>query len=331
MFLLYQVIAAAQNILPADEKILKEKEDSLKTHALKLVQGTSANIRFESDSIFTKIFVRALKTPNSFSYPFDSLETISKIYATDNSFRIFTWQMVVNENLVRQHGAIQMNTKDGSLKLFPLVDKSDVTVKITDTIADNKGWIGAVYYKLIETENNNQHYYTLLGYDENNIRSNRKIIEVLSFTDGFPTFGGRYFSFEQDTVKKPITSRYIMEYKKDAGPRLTFDNDLQMIVFEHLESETGEPKKKWTYIPDGDYEGFKWMNGKWVHQEKLFNQVTAEGKEPVPSPIKDSEGNTIEENLKDNISNQKDPEDTTAKKPPVKPKTAAKPKKKVNQ
>jgi len=101
MFLLYQVIAVAQNILPADEKILKEKEDSLKTHALKLVQGTSANIRFESDSIFTKIFVRALKTPNSFSYPFDSLETISKIYATDNSFRIFTWQMVVNENLVR--------------------------------------------------------------------------------------------------------------------------------------------------------------------------------------------------------------------------------------
>src|SRR5436190_8078753 len=187
MFLLYQVIAAAQNILPADEKILQEKEDSLKTHALKLVQGTSANIRFESDSIFTKIFVRALKTPNSFSYPFDSLETISKIYATDNSFRIFTWQMVVNENLVRQHGAIQMNTKDGSLKLFPLVDKSDVTVKITDTITDNKGWIGAVYYKLIETENNNQHYYTLLGYDENNIRSNRKIIEVLSFTDGVPT------------------------------------------------------------------------------------------------------------------------------------------------
>ena len=328
LFLLYQMMALAQNIQPADEKMLQEKEDSLKIHALKLINGNSAAIRFQSDSIFTKMFVRALKISNSFYHPFDSLETISKIYAPDNSFRIFTWQMVVNENLVRQHGAKQMNTKDGSLKLFPLVDKSDITTKITDTVGDNKGWIGAVYYKLIETKNNDQSFYTLLGYDENNIRSNRKVIEVLSFNDGVPTFGGRYFSFDQDSVKKPTTSRYIMEYKKDAGPRLTYDNDMQMIVFEHMESETNEPNKKWTYVPDGDYEGFKWQNGKWVHVEKLFNQVTAEGKEPVPSPIKDAEGNTMEDLLKDNMAGEKEKTDTPAVKP-VKPKTV-KPKKKVS-
>ena len=330
IFFLYQMIAVAQSIQPADEKMLQEKEDSLKIHALKLIKGNSAAIRFESDSLFTKMFVRALKTPNSFYYPFDSLETISKIYAPDNSFRIFTWQMVVNENLVRQHGAIQMNTKDGSLKLFPLVDKSDVTTKITDTVGDNQGWIGAVYYKVIQTENNNQNYYTLLGYDENNIRSNRKIIEVLNFKDGTPTFGGRYFSFDQDTIKKPTTSRYIMEYKKDAGPRLTYDNDMQVIVFEHMESETSEPNKKWTYVPDGDYEGFKWENGKWVHIEKIFNQITAEGKEPMPSPIKDAEGNTIEDKLKDNLSNEKEQPDTLVVKPATKPKSM-KPKKKGHQ
>ena len=329
LFLLLQLLVVGQNIRPEDEKILQQKEDSLKIHALKLINGNSANIRFESDSIFTKIFVRALKMPNSFYYPFDSLETISKLYAPDNGFRIFTWQMVVNENLVRQHGAIQMNTKDGSLKLFPLVDKSDVTTKVADTIGDNKGWIGAVYYKMIETKNNDQTFYTLLGYDENNIRSNRKIIEVLSFNDGVPTFGGRYFSFDQDSVKKPGANRYIMEYKKDAGPRLTYDNDLQMIVFEHMESETNEPNKKWTYVPDGDYEGFKWVSGKWMHVEKLFNQITAEGKEPVPAPVKDAEGNTMEELLRDNMSNEKEKADTPVIKPATKPK-AVKPKKKGN-
>jgi hypothetical protein len=187
-----------------------------------------------------------------------------------------------------------------------------------------------VYYRIIETKNNNQSYYTLLGYDENNIRSNRKVIEVLNFNDGVPTFGGRYFSFDQDTVKKPTTSRYIMEYKKDAGPRLTYDDDMQMIVLEHLESETNEPGKKWTYVPDGDYEAFKWENGKWVHVEKLFNQVTAEGKEPVPSPIKDAEGNTNEDLLKDNMSGEQNKTDTVTKKNPPKPK-AIKPKKKTNQ
>ena len=163
-----------------------------------------------------------------------------------------------------------------------------------------------------------------------NIRSNRKIIEVLSFNNGVPTFGGRYFSFDQDTVKKPGASRYIMEYKKDAGPRLTYDNDLQMIVFEHMESETNEPNKKWTYVPDGDYEGFKWVSGKWMHVEKLFNQITAEGKEPVPAPVKDAEGNTMEDLLKDNMSNEKDKTDTPAIKPAAKPK-AVKSKKKGNQ
>ena len=302
IFLVYNFACIAQ---AAAESSLKKKEDSLKIFARKIINGKDAASRFTADSSFTKMFVRALKTPYSFHYPFDSLETISKLYAPDSTFRIFTWQMVVNENLVRQHGAIQMKTYDGSLKLFPLIDKSDVTINITDTVGNNKGWIGAVYYKIIQTRSSNQHSYTLLGYDENNIRSNRKVIEVLNFSTDEPTFGGRWFSFEKDSVFKSSLSRYIMEYKKDAGPRLTYDDELKMIVFEHLESETGEPKKKYTYIPDGDYEGFKWENGKWIHVEKLFTEVTELGKEPMPMPVKDADGNTMEEKLKDNFSEEK--------------------------
>lgn len=309
--------AFAQHISSSDLTILEQKEDTLKLYSDKIITGQSVSIRFNNDSLFTRAFVKALKTPNSFYYPFDSLQTISKLYAPDSSFRIFTWQMVVSDNLTRQHGAIQMKTADGSLKIFPLIDKSDVTINITDTAANNKGWIGAVYYRVIEKKSSNQNYYTLLGYDENNLKSNRKIIEVLSFANDEPMFGGRYFSYEEDSVFKSSTSRYIMEYKKTAGARLTFDEDMDMIILEHLESETGEPLKKWTYIPDGDYEGFKWKNGKWVHIEKVFNQITELGKEPVPAPVKDAQGNTIEENLKDNTP--KTGEENKPQEKPVKP------------
>jgi len=54
---------------------------------------------------------------------------------------------------------------------------------------------------------------------------------------------------------------------------------------EHLVSESNEPKKKWTLIPDGDYEAFKWAEGKWIYVEKIFNEVTPEGKAPVPVPF----------------------------------------------
>ena len=154
-FLLICFIGSAQPITKADLKFLHKKEDSLKIYSIKLLQGINDIDRFKADSIFTRIFVRALKTPNSFHYPFDSVQSISKLYAPDSSFRIYTWQMVVNDNVIRQHGAIQMKTADGSLKLFPLIDKSDIMQNISDSVGDNKGWVGAVYYKIIEKENEN--------------------------------------------------------------------------------------------------------------------------------------------------------------------------------
>ncbi len=320
----------AQNFTKEELRFLKKKEDSLKGYALNIIQGINSLDRFNADSQFTRTFVRALLTRNSFYYPFDSLETISKLYAPDSSFRIYTWQLVINDNVVRQHGAIQMRTYDGSLKLYGLIDKSDVTEKLKDTVGNHRGWIGAVYYKIIQKRSGTQNYYTLLGYDENNINTNRKIIEVLDFNGEEPTFGGRYFSYEEDTVFKSSTSRFILEYKKAAGARLNYDPEMDMIIYEHLISESNEPNKKWTLVGDGDYEGFKWKNGKWVHIEKVFNYVTPLNQEPVPNPIRDNQGNIDPAKVKDNEDQSKIPaEEKTVPNPEVKPKPkTVKPKKK---
>lgn len=301
LFLIFiSSLSFAQRISKTDLKVLKQKEDSLKTYATQIIQGINADNRFQADSMFTRILMRALKTTNSFYHPFDSLTTISTLYSPDSAFRIFTWQLVINENVIRQHGAIQMRTYDGSLKRYPLIDKSDVTGNIEDTIGNNYGWIGAIYYKIILKKSGNQNYYTLLGFDENNIRSSRKIIEVLTFTNDEPVFGGRYFSFENDGKFKSARSRYIMEFKKEAGPRLTYDKDLDIIIAEHLVSESNDPNKKWTLVGDGDYEGFKWQSGKWIHVEKVFNVVTPDGQAPVPNPLRDQSGNIDEKKLKGN-------------------------------
>ena len=324
-FVLVCQLSFAQHITRADAKTLQLKEDSLKRYAVKLIQGINASDRFAADSMFTRMLVRALKTPNSFYYPFDSLETISKLYAPDSSFKIFTWQMMINDNVIRHHGAIQMRTDNGSLKLYGLIDKSAVTTNQADTVGNQNGWIGAVSYNIVQKRSANQDYYTLLGFDENNIRSNRKIIEVLNFSNGEPTFGGRYFSFEEDSVFKNSIGRYIMEYKKTDGPKLNYDPEMDMIVVEHLISESNEPKKKWTLVGDGDYEGFKWKNGKWVHIEKIFNEVTPLGKEPVPNPVRDANGNIDESKLKGAETEEEKP---VEEKPKPKAKTKTPPKKK---
>jgi hypothetical protein len=290
-------VCFAQHLSVSEQKTLEKEEDSMKLIAPKILSGRNPEERFTADSEFTKIFVRALQTKNSFYYPFDSLITIAKVTPPDSTFRIFTWQLAINGDVIRQHGAIQMRTADGSLKLFPLIDKSDQILNINDTITSNLAWIGALYYNIVEEKSFGKNYYTLLGFDDNNLSSDRKIIEILTFKDGRPVFGGPYFSFQDNSLHQKSMARYVMEYKKNAGPRLNYDKGMKIIIYEHLISETGEPKKKYTYIPDGDYEGLRWKDGKWVHIEKVFNQITPLGKEPVPDPILDSKGNIDESKL----------------------------------
>jgi hypothetical protein len=50
-----------------------------------------------------------------------------------------------------------------------------------DSVRDNQHWIGAVYYNIIQKTFNNKNYYTLFGYDENDARSTKKWMEVLTF------------------------------------------------------------------------------------------------------------------------------------------------------
>ncbi len=266
---------------------LKSKEDSLTSIGVKIINSTDLAERFRSDSLFTRTLVRALKIQHSFYHPFDSVISVSKIYSPDSTFRIFTWQVMLDENTQRRHGAIQMKTDDGSLTLFPLIDRSVVIKNQLDTITNNEWWIGAIYYKIIKKVFNNKPYYTLLGYDENTMRSTKKWIEVLHFNDkGQPIFGGNFISFKQDSVPLPTQSRFSIEFKKDGNGRIMYDSDLDIIIYDHLISETNEESKKYTYIPDGDYEGFKWIDGKWQHINKVFTQKLIDGQAPVEKPIK---------------------------------------------
>ncbi|MFN5335266.1 MAG: hypothetical protein ACK5BV_08780 [Bacteroidota bacterium] len=287
----FQKILLAQKLQPAQQKLLQAKEDSLKAFAFKIIKHEDAAVRLRSDSNFTRIIVRALKTPYSFEYPFDSLITISKLVAPDSSFRIFTWQLVKDESYCRQKGFIQMRTSDGSLQLFPLRDVSEFTEDPVDTIANQGGWIGAVYYKMITKAYQGKKYYTLLGYDEHNERTTRKWIDILHFDQlNQPIFGLQNgFSFAEDSIPGNPQNRILLEYKKDARARIQFDEEMDIILFDHLISETNESKKKYTLIPDGDYEGFVWKNGQWMHINKVFTQKLEDGQAPVPMPYKDKE------------------------------------------
>lgn len=302
-----------QIISAADKKKLVAKEDTLKEYARYLVTDSLTEDRMVSDSIFTRTLVRALQIKNSFYYPFDSVLGVSRLYAPDSSFRIFTWNILYDDFYSRQKGAIQMRTKDGSLKLIPLRDVSEFTQNAMDSVRGKGNWIGAIYYNIVKTQHKGKNFYTLFGIDYNTIRSTKKWIEVLTFNEkNEPVFGGPLFSYEQDSIKKAPQNRFGLEYKKDARVLANFIEEVNMILVDHLISESDEPENKWTMVPDGDNEGFKWENGKWVHVDKAFDfKIDMKGvdpylgKPPVGEPILDNKGNRDDKKLQEKSDKNK--------------------------
>src|SRR5579863_9125034 len=291
--------AAAQSLTPAQLQDFGKREDSLKGFAYDIVNADSVTQRFKADSQFVRMLVRALRQPYSFYYPFDSLETISRLYAPDSTFRIITWQFKKDNLLYLQEGAIQMNQPDGSLKLFPLFDASMFTTNPLDSVRTRSNWIGAIYYRIIQKTWQGKKYYTLLGFDDFSETSNKKWMEVLTFTpEGEPRFGGPFFSFQEDSVRKPTQYRFNIEYKKEAGTRFNYDPALDLIVFDELISEDNQPEKKNTFVPDGDFEAFQWKNGKWVHLQKgIFTEKLKDGDFPREAQILNEEGKANEAQL----------------------------------
>ncbi len=311
-------VRAGGGIGPAEQKVFRQREDSLKSFSFDIVNAEDPSGRFRADSQFVRSLVRALKLPNSFYYPFDSLQTISRLYAPDSSFRIFTWQFKKDDMLYLQEGAIQMNQPDGSLKLFPLFDASMFTANPLDSVRTRRNWIGAIYYRIIMKEYMGKKYYTLLGFDDYSQSSNKKWMEVLTFSpEGEPLFGGPYFSFQDDSVHKTTQYRFNIEYKKEAGTRFNYDPQMDMVVFDHLIPEGDEPARKDTYVPDGDFEAFQWKDGRWVHVEKqLFSFRLKDGQFPMEAKVLDDQGKADEQKLQEaSDKNQKKAE----KKPPPKP------------
>jgi hypothetical protein len=306
-----QATAFSQKIASGDLKKLRAKEDSLLEYSLYLNTDSLTEDRMVSDSIFTKILVRALQVKNSFYYPFDSLRGISRLYAPDTTFRIFTWVISYDDYYCRQRGAIQYRTADGSLKLTPLRDFSEFTEKPEDSVRNRMNWIGAMYYNMIKTQHKGKSYYTLFGFDNNSAMSSMKWIEVLTFNEkNEPVFGGPLFTYEKDSIPKKPQHRINLEFKKGTRVLADYIPDLGMILIDHLISDPTNPSNedpdlKWTYVPDGDHEGFKWENGKWVHIDKVFTFKLQDGQAPVGDPLMDPKGNKNEQKLQEKTDKNK--------------------------
>ena len=278
-------------ILPQDLEAIQQLEDTLGLLSFIIINDSIENNRFAACHKFIPTLVEALKHKNSFDYPFKRLQSVSIQYPADSTFRIFTWQLYVDQGLYHYYGAIQMNRPE--LQLIPLFDRSgDIEEENLEYHnSSNDEWYGSIYYNIWQFENQKGPYYLLFGYDRKEFFHKRKIIDVLYLREGKAYFGAPVFVSDVPT-NSFRKSKIVLDYSAEATVGCNYDEFLEMIIFDHLqESATAVPNQGSANLPDGTFEGFKLENGIWKYIPKVFHTVVDEA--PRENPILDTRDKNI--------------------------------------
>lgn len=262
----------------ATKLLLENYNDTLKTLCKKLYTAKNDADKKRYNLQLINTFEKALNTENSFDYPFDSLNDIARLTASDKKVRIINWNVPYNDGTQEYFGFVQnkfSQTKKKSLfrkettssiKLHPLTDKSSSIKNPETTISDNKNWFGMLYYTVIVKKTKKQTYYTLLGWDGNDKISQKKIIDVLTLdNNGNPHFGADVFNMPKKNPK-----RVIFEYAASCTMSLRYNTKKDSIVFDHLAPENPLLEGQYQYYCiDMSYDGFGFKNGKWNYGADL--------------------------------------------------------------
>lgn len=223
-------------------------------------------------------FELVLNKPNSFDYPFDSLNDIARLVSPDKTFRIINWNVPYDDGTQEYFGFIQnkhiqskkkglfKKEKTETMQLYPLTDKSAETKNPEYSISDNKKWFGMLYYKIIIKKTKSKTYYTLLAWDGNDKFSIKKIIDVLTFdVNGIPHFGADIFNMPKRNPK-----RIIFECDATCNMSLKYNSKKDSIVFDHLAPEEPQLEGQFQYYcTDMSYDGFGFKHGKWNYGTDL--------------------------------------------------------------
>jgi hypothetical protein len=261
---------------------IAQLEDSLLTLADSMYSAFLPDTRVTYSERFARQLVQALKQPDSWRYRFDRLNTrINILYPEDTAFRVFNWEIAPAEETRRYYGAIQLPSS--SLKLYGLVDYSQNFGKAEeDTVLSGGKWYGALYYKIHTETVEGQPIYILIGRNAAGRNSNKKLLEPLHFESAGPVFGAPVFNIRSQAHAAERVNRFIIEFKKDVQVGMNWDSSKRIIYFDNLVSQVNDPARKYTYVPSGQIDGFRFNGNSFDFVQDIVRMVPRkDGEAPI--------------------------------------------------
>ncbi len=235
------------------------------------INASKKENRLYAHDKFRNLFLEALSKEKSFEFPFDSLEGVSKIFPSDSSFRIFTWQLMESYQKFNYYGFIQLKTGE----VINLKEGINNTNDLEYSSFSPDYWFGQIYYNLKEYELDNIKRYLLFGYKQLDASNKVKAVVPLKFLDSGVAFGDEIF---EDTLREDSYKTMILHKTAfDSASKLNYDESLNIIIYDHLVDaflpDSRGNKSKLVKIPDGTYHGYKLDGDKWKFINNVFDKV----------------------------------------------------------
>ncbi len=230
----------------------------------------SDSLKLLYSNMVMKELLDVLNTENAFNYTFNSLDRLGKVTSADSLVKLFTWNIMLSDGSYRYYGILlqRASKTDTKAKIFSLTDYSDSLPEkeLEQLTLNNKRWIGAVYYQIVNYKYKNQTYYILIGWDGYSRYINRKIVDVLYFNArGKPVFGKSIFKSDEKTVK-----RLIFYHSIKASMVCKYDENLKAIVFDHLVPSSTVYKGMYEfYGPNGTYDAYFQKKNMWIYKKDI--------------------------------------------------------------
>ena len=214
---------------------------------------------------FKTSFEAELLKESSFNNQFSDLPWISIQYPEDRSFRIISWQVDKGDFQYEYHGYFQ-NDK----RLIPFNTQSGMDALEDDIVLSLKDWSGALVYRVLQVDNT----YMLWTYRMLDNYTKVKTCEPILITDGEVQLGAAIFQEKEASAE--YFARHILQYSADMSATLDYYQETKRLIFDNLIMMAGRMEGQGiTYVADGSYRGYDFINGKWMAKDKLFDQISA--------------------------------------------------------
>jgi hypothetical protein len=266
LFMLCQVLIPVYSIGP-EPLSLPQAEIKLKELFAQLTSGhTDLEKSIVADSI-ANFLNTTLQLPGSFEYAFQTLGALGNITTHDQRLRIFTWNVPASDGTNTYYGFLQyLPEKDDAIRVYRLTDARSSVPDPAMVTLTRENWYGCLIYEVVEKKQDGITWYTLLGYNPENIFLSKKVVDLLWFNDLHePVFGKPVFHYQ-----KRMQCRIVFEYSAKVSMSLKWNDKMDMIVYDHLSPAQPSYAGNYQYYgPDLSFDGLRFDKGIWESVEDI--------------------------------------------------------------